>query len=268
MLNRLPDIVVLARQRARALWTCPTDVFPQRRPPRPEARLTAEARDGHKVSLLYGDDLSVMSGLLSGQARDGPLAGRVSMVWLSDTACPATGGTSPPQGSLQHRARRLIDLCTRLFLARDLLGDKGVIVVTTGIDADRCAEHLLSAVFAEVRTLPSGAYGAPTTRAYVAGAAVPPCLSNATGTALLGEMACTLTARHDHVLVMGALPAFSVWVAALERRWVLAQSEPETFSVLREHIVNRQRELALRSLQDETTREWAASLLSPERQTP
>lgn len=268
MLNRLPDIISLARQRARELWTCSADVRPgRRRPPWSAARMTADAHHGHRVSLLCGDDLSVMSGLLSGQAQDGPLAGRVSLVWLSDAADPAPDGLNPPSNSLQTRVRRLIELSTRLFLARDLLVDQGALVVTADTDADRCAERLLGAVFGQAQALPPGVGQAPTTCAYLAGTLLPQRLPAASGAALLGELVRTLTGRNDHVLVMGAQPAFSMWVAALERRWVLAQSEPLTFSVLREHIVARQMELALRPLQDETSREWPASPLSRARRT-
>lgn len=275
MLNRLPDIITLARQRARELWTCSPLVRPgHRQPPWSVARVASDGGAGavagadHRVSLLCGDDLSVMSGLLSGQAQDGPLAGRVSMVWLSDSAGPASDRSNTHQGSLQVRARRLIELSTRLFLARDLLVDRGALVVTTTPDPDRCAERLLGAVFEHAQALPSRREDPTDARAYLAGASMPERLPAASGATLLGELARTLTGRHDHVLVMGAQPAFAAWVAALERRWVLAQSEPQVFSVLREQVVARQMELARQQLKDEATHDWPAHPLNPARRRP
>lgn len=269
MLNRLPDIVALARQRARELWTHSTQTrTSHRRPAWSVARLAAETDAGHRVSLLCGDDLSVMSGLLSGQAQDGPLAGRVSLVWLSDCAAPPPDSLNTPTSSMQARVRRLIELSTRLFLARDLLVEQGALVVTADTDPDRCAERLLGAVFGHTRALPPGKNPPSSARAYLAGTAVPKNLSVGSGPTLLGDLVRACTGRDDHVLVMGAQPACAVWVASLERRWVLAQSQPLTFSVLREHIIARQLDLAQRRLTSESPREWAAGSLSPARRTP
>lgn len=269
MLNRLPDIVTLARQRARELWTYSSSARAgHRRPSWSVARFAAESGAGHRVSLLCGDDLSVMSGLLSGQAQDGPLAGRVSMVWLSDSPGPAADSQNTPIGSMQARVRRLIELSTRLFLARDLLVEQGALVVTADTDPDQCAERLLGAVFGQARALPTDDDRPRTERAYLAGATVPEELPRGSGPALLGAMVGTCTGRDDHVLVMGAQPAFATWVAALERRWVLAQAEPLTFSLLREHVIERQLRQAQRQLADESAREWGATRVTPARRKP
>lgn len=269
MLNRLPDIITLARQRARELWTYSTHVRSEHRHPSwSVARFATEPAAGHRVSLLCGDDLSVMSGLLSGQAQDGPLAGRVSMVWLSDAAESAPDSVDIPMNSLQVRVRRLIELSTRLFLARDLLVERGTLVVTADTDPDRCAERLLGAVFGHARALPPEDGRSSTARAYLTGASVPERLPAGSGSALLGNMVRSCTGRDDHVLVMGAQPACAVCVTSLERRWVLAQSEPLTFSLLREHIVARQMDLAQRRLTGQSQNEWPVSPLSPVRRTP
>lgn len=268
MLNRLPDIVALARQRARELWTHSTQArTSHRRPAWSVARLAAETDAGHRVSLLCGDDLSVMSGLLSGQAQDGPLAGRVSLVWLSDSAALPPDSLNTPITSMQARVRRLIELSTRLFLARDLLVAQGALVVTTDTDPDRCAERLLGAVFGHTRALAPEKNNTLSTRAYLAGASVPENLPVRSGPTLLGDLVRSCTGCDDHVLVMGAQPACATWVASLQRRWVLAQSQPLTFSVLREHIIARQLDLAQRRLTSEFPREWAASPFKPARRT-
>lgn len=240
--HRLPHIVALARQRAREL----------------------QAPAGHhalrRVSLLNGDDLSAMLGLLAGTGRDGPLAGRIPLIWLNeDPRVPAdTHGIALT--AAQRETRRLLDLAIRLFLARDLLGQGGGLAATVREAPAQGIEHLLDAVFGHSHRLrirlPTG------WRTFIAGHPLPlptglmrkppPAAS------LLGELARRLSRPGEPVLVLNASVPSTAWVATLDRRWIFAQPDALTLALLRQHVVARQRAAGRLLCTEEPGHGWAA----------
>lgn len=258
MLNRLPDVLTLARQRARELWTCPVGArIGRRQAPLPTARLAPVSEVGYPVSLLCGDDFSVLSGLLCGQADDGPLVGRVAMIWIAQADGPEADET--PTHPTQRHVRQLIELTTRLYLARELLVDRGSLVVMAQTDPDRCAQRLQEAVFGHCRVVTPR--GGPHTGvgAHISGRAVLKWPTGATGASLLGDWVRHGSTGRDRVLVLGAPPTAAPWITTLDRRWVLSQRHSLPFHRLREHILARQQVQTGLRLTGESHREWAAA---------
>lgn len=240
LLHRLPDIVALARQRAREL------PGPVGQPGLSFGRLDPPERDSRRrVSLQCGDELSVMLGLRAGLGREGPLAGRIPLVWLNEDPREPADTEGTPLTPAQCETRRLIELATRLFLVRDLLGAKGVLALTARDAPDRSMERLLDAVFgrsqrlrvrpaAGWRTFLAGGPGSPATLHDGEGQGPVP------GPLLLGDLAQRITVAGDPVLVLRADVPGTRWVAALDRRWIFVSDEALTLALLREHVIARQ----------------------------
>ena len=245
LLHRLPDIVALARQRARELRASVTPTQPAAAG---HARFSAGHLDppGHhalqQVSLLCGDELSAMLGLLAGAGHDGPLAGRIPLIWLNEDPRRPADTEHIALTAMQRETRRLLDLATRLFLARDLLRRGGGLAATVREAPERGIELLLDAVFGHshrfrIRT-PTG------WRTFIAGHPAPldtdlvrkppPAAS------LLGELARQLSRPGEPVLVLNASVPNTAWVAKLDRRWVFVQPDAMTLALLREHVIARQ----------------------------
>lgn len=256
LLNRLPDIMALARQRARELSAPParstTPARLRQHPGWPVAQVRPAPDDHRQVTLLCGDELTVMAGLLTGQARpDGAMAGRVALVWLPADADVPADSADPPLSAVQVRVRHLIDLSTRLFLARSLLRDGGRLVVSATDDPDRCTERLMAGVFDDVRRLGPRDRFAHAPALYLAGPDMPaPSLSPE-------HLVRDGSRRGDTVLVLRAGVCSAQWVAALDRNWVLVQPEPLGFALLREHIVARQMGQKRWRIVSEDRRAWA-----------
>lgn len=248
LLHRLPDIVALARLRARELQALIAPARPARPAPPGRTRWPAGRLDppGHpplrRVSLLCGDELSAMLGLLAGDGRDGPLAGRIPLIWLTEDPRRPADTEGMVLTAMQRETRRLIDLTTRLFLARDLLGHGGGLAATVREAPERCIEHLLNAVFGHshrfrIRT-PTG------WRTFIAGHPAPLCTDLVRqpppAASLLGELARELTRPGEPVLVLNASVPSTAWVARLDRRWIFVQPDAMTVALLREHVVAQQ----------------------------
>lgn len=237
LLHRLPDIVTLARQRAREL-RAPSGPWRT-----PVGRLDPPGhRALRRVSLLCGDELSAMLGLLSGAGRDGPLAGQIPLIWLSEDPRRPPDAHGVPLTATQRETRRLIDLAVRLFLARDLLGPGGGLAATLREAPERGVEHLLDAVFGHSHRF---RIPAPTGwRTFFAGHPAPPCNDLVhkppSAASLLGELAGQLTRPGDPVLVLNARVSNTAWVARLDRRWIFVQPDAMALALLRERVVARQ----------------------------
>lgn len=237
LLHRLPDIVALARQRARELQA---PFGPWRKPQ--EQGDEPGHRALRRVSLLCGDELSAMLGLLSGAGRDGPLAGKIPLIWLTEDPRRPPDAHGVPLTAMQRETRRLIDLAVRLFLARDLLGHGGGLAATLRVSPERGVEHLLDAVFGH-----SHRFRIPTPtgwRTFIAGHPAPLCNDllhkPPPAASLLGELAGQLTRPGDPVLVLNASVPNTAWVAELDRRWIFVQPDALTLALLRERVVARQ----------------------------
>lgn len=255
LLNRLPDIVALARQRARELAGAATAVPVRPRTVWPMAHSATGPDDLRRVSLLCGDELTALSGLLSGRGRaEAPLAGRVALVWLQDPPTVQADTLGIPLTGLQRRVRELIDLSISLFLARDLLREGGHVVMSAAADdTDRSAERLMSAVFDSVKPLHLLAGPAPGAHRHFAG----PGLDAEARSP--DELIRACSHGGDTVLVLRAGVPCAHWVATLDRRWILVQPEPLAFALLREHIVARQLGRERWRLVSEQRRQWAGA---------
>lgn len=240
LLHRLPDIVALARQRARELPD------PVGRRGGSFGRLDPPDQAGlGRVSLLCGDELSVLLGLRAGLGREGPLAGRLPLIGLNEDPHEPADTQGTVLTPRQHETRRLIELATRLFLARELLGSQGVLILTARDAPDRGIERLLDAVFGRthrLRTRP-----APGWQCFLTSSADwPASLSDTVlhglepGPSLLGELTRQLTGAGDPVLVLRAQVRCTDWVGVLDRRWIFVQPDPMSLALLREHVIARQ----------------------------
>ena len=255
LLNRLPDIIALARQRARELSVAPSAPPARQRPVWPVAESSTGAEELRRVTLLCGDELTAIAGLLLGHGRsDGPMTGRVAMVWLQDPPPVPADNLGTPLTWVQRRVRGLIDLSTCLFLARSLLRDGGHVVVNAGADdPDRCTERLMAAIFNGVRRLEHLSSPATGAHRYLAGPRVD------TDARSPGELIRACTQDGDTVLVLRAGVPCARWVASLDRNWILVQPEPLGFALLREHIVAQRLGGERWQIVSEDRRKWAGA---------
>lgn len=255
LLNRLPDIIALARHRARELAVAPPAPRTRPRPAWPVAKASTGPEDLRRVSLLCGDELTALSGLLSGRGRPADsMAGQVALVWFQDRPVVHADSLGTTVPLAQPRVRELIDLSTSLFLARPLLRDGGHVVVTAAAnDPDRSIERLMTAVFDAVR--PLGALGSPGngSRRHLAG---PGMDSDARSPE---ELIRSCTHDGDTVLVLQANIPCAHWVAGLDRNWILVQPQPLCFALLREHILAQQLGCERWRIVSEDRREWAGA---------
>ncbi len=262
LLHRLPDIVALARARARDLIAPPSGPLPGRRLQRPAQPPGAVDPLARRVTLLCGDELPVMLGLLLGRGRDGPLAGRVPLIWLEPAAPRAPANDDAVVTPLQQKTRALLDFAVRLFVARELLTRDGLLATPVPFDGERCVERLLIAVFGQARPLVAPVQplnGAPQSGVCLAGRSLPPHLPPMSGPDLLFDLALHATRRDDSVVVLPASPASAGWVAALDRQWVLVQPDAMAFALLKEHVIARQMRLPGAAPARESAREWASA---------
>lgn len=255
LLNRLPDIVALARQRAWELAGAAAAVPVRPRTVWPVAQSVTGPDDLRRVSLLCGDELTALSGLLSGRGRaEAPLAGRVALVWLQDPPTAQADTLGMPLTGLQRRVRELIDLSTSLFLARALLRAGGHVVLSAAADdADRSAERLMAAVFDRVKPLPLLTGPVHGAHHHLAGPGIDAEARSP------DELVRGCSHDGDTVLVLRAGVPCAHWVASLDRRWILVQPEPLAFALLREHIVARQLGRERWRMVSEQRRQWAGA---------
>lgn len=234
LLRRLPDIAMLARQRARELDPRGHTPVPAGGHPH-----VLEPRDGApaQVMLLGGDELSVMVGLLGGRTRLGPMAGRLRLVWLQEVAMPSLDMQDAPLNWGQRETRRLIELTTLFYLARELLCESGSLVTSVADTRDRCVERLLGTVFGQVRRWHerqrdwSARLVANHSEKRLLRA-----LTGAAGRPSSIDLMQQLSQDGDPVLVVQADGPFAAMTTALPRQWILAQSQPLSMALLREHL--------------------------------
>ena len=263
LLHRLPDIVALARARARDLLAPPRAAPPRSSHPHGPAPMATDAV-ARRVTLLCGDGLAVMLGLVAGQGRDWSLAGQVPLIWLDaspHTAPTAADGDAAP--ALQHRMRHLLEFAVRLFVARELLTRDGLLATPLPFDPEHCAERLLITVFGQSRALVAPVrplHGAPQGGVCVAGRTPDRHLPPMGGPDLLFDLALHATRSRDPVLVLPASPACAGWVAALDRRWLLVQPDAGSFALLKEQVIARQMGLPGAVPARESARQWASAL--------
>ncbi len=265
LLQRLPDIVTLARARARELVVPHVHPSPTRRTHRPTPPWQQlSAGDPRRVTLLCGNGLSVMTGLLAGQGLHGSLAHRIPLIWLeADGPGPVsrdeTQATAP--STLQAEIRKLLDLTIRLFLARELLTPDGLVATTVPPDPLRCVERLLVAVLgsssqivAPVQPLNGpGQWGV-----HIAGRMVDRPLPAMGGADLVLDLATHTTGNHDPVLVQPATLRCAHWAARLDRQWLFVQQDAEALDLLKEQIIAQQIRLGVGSVRaKEASRVWA-----------
>lgn len=257
LLPRLPDIVSLARLRAQELVAAATS---SRQASTGHRRWPAAYPDppGHppcqRIALLCGDDTGAMLGLLTGTGRHAPMAGRMPLVWLNEDPRTPADADGAPTTAMQREIRRLLELTTRLFLARQLLGPQGTLAAALRETPERGIEHLLHAVFGEVRpvaTAPQAGH-----RTFLAGAAAvsPATAETSAAPSLLGDLVRRWSQPGDPVLVLNAAAPQTAWVGSLERRWIFAHPDALRLALLREHVVERQRAAGAR-LQSEASDE-------------
>lgn len=257
LLPRLPDIVSLARLRAQELSAAAAST---RQASARHLRWPAAYPDppGHppcqRIALLCGDDTGAMLGLLTGTGRHAPMAGHIPLVWLHEDPRTPADADGAPTTAMQREIRRLLELTTRLFLARRLLAPRGTLVATLRETPERGIEHLLGVVFGEARPLPSAPRAG--LRTFLAGAAVaaPVFADPAATPALLGELVQRCSQAGDPVLVLNAAVAHTAWVGSLDRRWIFVHPDAMRLALLREHVVARQRAAGAR-LQSEASDE-------------
>lgn len=260
LLHRLPDIIVLARQRAREL-------DPRQRTVRSTSgsRPTGGApragnSDEHQVTLLGGSGLSVLVGLLAGIGRvHSVVASGVPFIWLQDSgqtgraeACDAT--------PLQRETTYLIDLATRLFLARELLREDGWLAAQLPHSPDRCMERLLQTVFGRVWGLaPVSVHGPQRFLVGVGLAASEPLAAGALPACAhpLPALVQRFTRVGDPVLVLDADASATAWVASLERHWIFQQADSLRLARVREQVVAHQRLAGSVLRAQEPARDWA-----------
>lgn len=263
LLSRLPDIVALARARAHDLMAHPSGALSPRRSEPPGAHLDTGDPESRRVTMLCGDALPALLGLLTGQGRSGSLARRVPLMWLAPmapSAPPAPEGKAVPP--LQQQTRQLLDFAVRLFVARELLTRDGLLATPVSSDPERCTERLLVAVLGQSRQIVPPVqplHGAPQIGVCIAGRVVDRHLPPMGGTDLLFDLALHTTRRTDPVVVLPASPVCAGWVAALDRQWILVQPDAMAFALLKEHVVARQMRHAGAMLAKETARHWASA---------
>lgn len=259
LLPRLPDIVSLARLRAHELLAAATS---SRQASTGHRRWPAAYPDppGHgpcqRISLLCGDDTGAMLGLLTGTGRHPPMAGHVPLVWLNEDPRTPADADGVPTTALQREIRRLLDLTTRLFLARHLLCPRGTLLAVLRETPERGVQHLLAAVLGSshpVRTDPQTGF-----RTFIASAtAGDPATAlwqQTPDPALLGELTRRFSQPGDAVLVLNAAVQHTAWVGSLNRRWIFVHPDAMRLALLREHVVARQRAAGAR-LQSEASDE-------------
>lgn len=257
LLHRLPDIIVLARQRAREL-------DPRERPLRsasgtpPAGPMPCAGEPGeHQVTLLGGSGLSVLVGLLAGIGRVRSV--RLPFIWLQDsgqTARVETGDATP----LQRETAYLIDLATRLFLARELLREDGWLAAQLPHSPDRCMERLMQTVFGLVWGLtPVSGQGPQRFLVGVGRAASEPLAdgSLSAGAHPLPALVQRFTQVGEPVLVLDADGAATAWVASLERHWIFQQADAQRLARVREQVVAHQMLTGSTLRAQEPARDWA-----------
>jgi hypothetical protein len=224
MLSRLPDIVALARARAHDLMAHPSGALSPRRSAPPGAHHDTDDPGVRRVTMLCGDAMPVLLGLLAGQGSGGSLARRMPLLWLAPTAPAATPAQEAALSAQQRQTRQFLDLAVHLFVARELLTRDGLLVTPVSHDPERCTERLLVAVFGESRQIvpPLQPFqGPPQHGVCIAGRLVDRHLPPMGGPDLLFDLALHTTRRTDTVVVLPAPPQSAGWVAALERQWIL-----------------------------------------------
>lgn len=236
-LYRLPDIVALARERARTLMA-------QHGAPPVRASALAPENDRRRVRLLSGDPLAVMLGLLQGQRHAQSLRAQVALIWMAQADAPSSPMNALPLSPAQRRAVELLDLAVHLFVARELLARDGVLALPVAIDPERCVERTLLAVFGHAAELRHPDPAGPEHRVYLSRASTaapePP-----HGPALLRDLVAHHAAPGTPVLVAPADAACAPWVAALDRHWLLVQPDALRFALLREQVIAWQMRHAL-----------------------
>lgn len=263
MLSRLPDIVALARARAHDLMAHPSGALSPRRPAPPGAHPDTDDPSARRVTMLCGDALPVLLGLLSGQGHSGSLARRVPLMWLAPTAPavpPAPEAAALP--ALQQQTRQLLDFAVRLFVARELLTRDGLLATPVPHEPERCTERLLVAVLGQSRQIVPPLlplHGTPQHGVCIAGRVVDRHLPPMGGPDLLFDLALHTTRRSDAVVVLPASPPSAGWVAALERQWILVQPDAMAFALLKEHVVARHMRLPGSVRAEESARHWTSA---------
>lgn len=241
LLSRLPDVVALARERARDLLgrldsaTCP--------PPHDHhAQWLPCARGGPAAHLLVDNDLQAMLGLLRAGEPASAWRGGTQFIWL-DGSGTEEASSARHEMALLPAARWLLDqpgvlrpylLALRLYVARELLAPDAVVAVSGEPDPDGCMAHILRAVLSH--------------RAHWVVGHAPAAASRALACRAAGTSLRTLLDAHsrdgDRVLLLQACMDFAPLVVQLDWHWVLTHSNAMVLSLLREHIVARQMQAA------------------------
>lgn len=261
LLHRLPDIIVLALQRAHELDPRQRGRMGVRsaslRPVSEQAQEVNE-RGERQVTLLGGNSLSVLLGLLAGLGCAGALSSRLPFIWLQDSgaaACAEGCAVTP----LQRETSQLIDLATRLFLARELLREDGWLVAQLHETPERCIERLLQTVFGGVCCLPPASPDGP--QRFLVSPGARTCsmarLVVPAGTHPLPGLVQRLTRSGEPVLVLNADLDSTTWVASIDRHWIYQQADAMRLALLREHVVARQMGAGSALQPQEPDRDWA-----------
>lgn len=252
LLHRLPDIIAIARARARNLLDQPREAPPPHPPPD-----GPRAHDARQVHLLHGNDLAAMLGLLDGRGAPGPLRGRVPLIWLAPAPRPGPDNGHRPA---RWRTHDLVNLAVRLFVARELLlPQDGLLAAPMDDDPGRLVGYLLDALFGRARTMPEGfdhpcAAGA---RVYLAGPRAATADARMDGATRQHELVERHSPPGSPVLVAPAEPICAEWVAALDRCWILVQPDGERFARLHEQVVAHQRAQGRSLRAPAQTRSWS-----------
>lgn len=243
LLSRLPDVITMARERARDLLG---RLDSAARPPSPwqnhhhhdAAQWLPSARGGHAARLLVDSDLRAMLELLRADGAASDWRGRTQFIWL-DGSGAGEASSARHEMALFPAARWLLDqpgvlrpylLALRLYIARELLAPDAVVAVSGEPDPDGCMAHILRAVLSH--------------RAHWVVGHAPAAASRALACRVARTRLRTLLDTHsrdgDRVLVLQACVDFAPLVAQLDRRWTLTHSNAMVLSLLRERIVANQ----------------------------
>lgn len=261
LLPRLPDILGLARERARELLAAATTADPLGEP----ASRAPQPTDGNPIHLLHGDELAAMLCLFSEHRPEGNWRTRIPLIWLTSgglnppTRDPATDSTA---ATAKQHLLSLVELTVRLFVARELMPHRGLLALSVDQDPDQCIAHLLGAVLGHPRSIPPApapATGAaPADRVYLVGPVQTEEQGWTAGPGLLRQLADSATRPGDAILVALSESAHPPEAPPPHRHWFLIQPDDQRFTAWPEQLI-RDRLRQDGSTRMQTLSHWWAS---------